>query len=184
MLSNSGKICSTYGTFYDTPFLLMLVRSNSARRQGAAERNSFLKSQPRNFIDKHTMMPKQEGRRLKRTKTCHIWRPCSAVTEFTWKRWGPQWTTWERTTGVLAVNRMHVMNASLDHYWLLCSRWASGRQFEFLHIKFHEKVSIHRQLHCETANHCEAGNLVIKALGYKPEGRVFETRWGEILKFT
>jgi hypothetical protein len=24
------------------------------------------------------------------------------------------------------------------------------------------------------------GNLVVKALGYKPEGRGFETRWGEI----
>jgi hypothetical protein len=25
------------------------------------------------------------------------------------------------------------------------------------------------------------GSLVVKALGYKPEGRGFETRWGEIL---
>jgi hypothetical protein len=25
------------------------------------------------------------------------------------------------------------------------------------------------------------GNLVVKALGYKLEGRVFETQWGEIL---
>jgi hypothetical protein len=25
------------------------------------------------------------------------------------------------------------------------------------------------------------GNVVVKALGYKPEGRGFETRWGEIL---
>jgi hypothetical protein len=25
------------------------------------------------------------------------------------------------------------------------------------------------------------GSLVLKALGYKPEGRGFETRWGEIL---
>jgi hypothetical protein len=25
------------------------------------------------------------------------------------------------------------------------------------------------------------GSLVVKALGYKPEGRWFETRWGEIL---
>jgi hypothetical protein len=24
------------------------------------------------------------------------------------------------------------------------------------------------------------GSLVVKALGYKPEGRVFESRWGEI----
>jgi hypothetical protein len=24
---------------------------------------------------------------------------------------------------------------------------------------------------------------VVRALGYKPEGRVFETRWGEILNF-
>jgi hypothetical protein len=25
------------------------------------------------------------------------------------------------------------------------------------------------------------GSLVVKALGYKPEGRGFETRWGDIL---
>jgi hypothetical protein len=26
------------------------------------------------------------------------------------------------------------------------------------------------------------GSLVVKALGYKPEGRRFERRWGEIFK--
>jgi hypothetical protein len=28
----------------------------------------------------------------------------------------------------------------------------------------------------------ERGSVVVKALGYKPEGRWFETRWGEIFK--
>jgi hypothetical protein len=27
------------------------------------------------------------------------------------------------------------------------------------------------------------GSVVVKALGYKPEGREFEIRWGEILNF-
>jgi hypothetical protein len=29
-----------------------------------------------------------------------------------------------------------------------------------------------------------AGSLVIKALSYKPEGRVLETQWGEILNLS
>jgi hypothetical protein len=30
--------------------------------------------------------------------------------------------------------------------------------------------------------HQARGSLVVKALDYKPEGRRFKTRWGEILK--
>jgi hypothetical protein len=42
MLGNSGNTCSKYGTFYDFPVLLTLVRMTSATRQGAAESPSQL----------------------------------------------------------------------------------------------------------------------------------------------
>jgi hypothetical protein len=39
MLGNSGKRCSKYWTFYDSPVLLTLVRSTCARRQGMVEKS-------------------------------------------------------------------------------------------------------------------------------------------------
>jgi hypothetical protein len=52
MLGNSGKRRSKYGTFYDSPVLLTLVLSTSARRQSAAENPVlFLQTQSRNFMD-------------------------------------------------------------------------------------------------------------------------------------
>jgi hypothetical protein len=52
-MGNSGESCSKYGTFYDSPVLLTLVRSTSARRQGAAVNPCiiFVQTQSRNFMD-------------------------------------------------------------------------------------------------------------------------------------
>jgi hypothetical protein len=41
MLGSFGKMCSKFGTFYDSPVLLALVRSTSSSRQGAAENLAF-----------------------------------------------------------------------------------------------------------------------------------------------
>jgi hypothetical protein len=52
MLSNSAKSCSKYGAFFESPVLLTLVRSASARQQGAAENPVFvLLTQSRNLMD-------------------------------------------------------------------------------------------------------------------------------------
>jgi hypothetical protein len=52
MLGNSGR-CSKHEEFYDSPLLLTLVRSVSARQHGAAENSDiFLQAQFRNYMDK------------------------------------------------------------------------------------------------------------------------------------
>jgi hypothetical protein len=43
MLGNSGERYSKYGTFYDSPVLLTLVLSTSARRQSAEENPYFFR---------------------------------------------------------------------------------------------------------------------------------------------
>jgi hypothetical protein len=138
-------------------FLMMLVLSSSARRQWAVEKNSFLKSQSPNFMDKDAIMPKQEDGWRRRVETLLISRVCSRVTGIhlkTVRRAVDQLGEYNWYTGIL--NRLHLVNASPDRYWLLYDRWATERQFQFLHVRFHENVSLHRQLHGETAKRCEA----------------------------
>jgi hypothetical protein len=40
---------------------------------------------------------------------------------------------------------------------------------------------MHNLLNSLAMSYQSGGSIVVKALGYKPEGREFETRWGEIL---
>jgi hypothetical protein len=67
----------------------------------------------------------------------------------------------------------------VDSYGLLCSSALSDERtgLYFVSISLESVIMYIRYLHKMEAR----GSVVVKALCYKPEGRGFDTRWGEFL---